>query len=234
MSALARALPLLFDARILAVVLLPIVGAAVLWAAVGFFAWTPLTLWLSALLDGGGSGWSLFAAGLFAVLLLMLAAVLTALIAVAILAMPVIVDTVAARDFAMLERKRGGTFAGSLGNAVVAVGVFLPLWLLALMLLPVPPLYVGATLALNAWLNSRLFRYDALALHADRNERQAVIGQARGRLLALGLVLSPLSLIPFVNLISPIYAGLAFTYLCLGELAAYRARTPSAVTILRI
>jgi CysZ protein len=224
---------MLFSPRIVAVVFLPIVGAAVLWMMVGFFAWSPLTRWLGTLLDAGGSGWSIFAAGVCAALLLMLAAVLTALMIVAVLAMPVIVEAVAARDFAALERKRGGTFAGGLINAVVAVGAFLPLWLLALVLLPVPPLYVAATLTLNAWLNSRLFRYDALALHADRHELTAVIRQTRGRLLALGLALSPLSLIPFVNLISPLYAGIAFTYLCLDELAAFRAQTPAAVTILR-
>jgi CysZ protein len=224
---------MLFSARILAVVLLPIIVAVVVWTTVAFFTWVPLTHWLAALLDSGGSGWSALLAGAGATLLLMLGAVLTVLVAVAVLAMPVIVDAVAARDFAMLERKRGGTFVGSLVNATVAIGVFLPLWLLTLLLLPLPPLYVAASLALNAWLNGRLFRYDALALHADRNELPAVIRQARGRLLALGLVLSPLSLIPFVNLISPIYAGIAFTYLCLDQLAAYRAQGATAITILR-
>jgi hypothetical protein len=43
----------------------------------------------------------------------------------------------------------------------------------------------------------------------------------------LGLVLAPLSLIPVVNLFAPIYAGIAFTYLCLDELAAARARCAS-------
>jgi len=52
----------------------------------------------------------------------------------------------------------------------------------------------------------------------------------RGRLLVLGLVLAPLSLIPLVNLFAPIYAGIAFTYLCLDELAAFRARGMSQVT----
>jgi hypothetical protein len=44
-------------------------------------------------------------------------------------------------------------------------------------------------------------------------------------LLLLGLVLSPLSLVPIVNvLVLPIYAGIAFTELCLSELAHRRAR----------
>ena len=37
-------------------------------------------------------------------------------------------------------------------------------------------------------------------------------------------MLAPLSLIPFVNLVAPLYAGVAFSYLCLSELTAWRAR----------
>jgi len=83
--------------------------------------------------------------------------------------------------------------------------------------------YIAASLLLNAWLNQRLFRYDALALHADREELRQVVRDARGRLFALGLVLAPLSLVPLVNLVAPLYAGIAFAYLCLGELAALRS-----------
>jgi len=222
--ALARAIPIVFGARILAVVFLPLVAAVVFWAVVGWFAWEPLAHWLGTALLGGDSGWSLFAAGAFAALLLMFAAMLSALVAVALLAMPVIVAAVADRDFSALVKRRGGTLAGSLVNAMVAIALFLPLWLLALFLLALPPIYVAASLLLNAWLNQRLFRYDALALHAGRDESLAVIRGARGRLFMLGLALAPLSLIPLVNLFAPIYAGIAFTWLCLDELAALRAR----------
>jgi CysZ protein len=202
--ALARAIPVLFSRRILAVVLLPLVVAAVFWGFVAWFGWSPLSHWLGLTLLGGDTGWSLIAASACAALLLMLAAVLSALVAVAVLAMPVIVDVVADRDFAFVAKRHGGTFAGSLRNASVALAVFLPLWLLALILLSMPPIYVAVSLVLNAWLNQRLFRYDALALHADAEEIPAVIRGARGRILGLGLVLAPLSLIPFVNLIAPI------------------------------
>jgi hypothetical protein len=40
-------------------------------------------------------------------------------------------------------------------------------------------------------------------------------------------VLSPLSLIPLVNvLVLPLFAGIAFTELCLADLAALRAGVP--------
>jgi uncharacterized protein involved in cysteine biosynthesis len=70
-----------------------------------------------------------------------------------------------------------------------------------------------------------MFRYDALAEHASADEIRAVLREDRTRLLGLGLALSPLSLVPIVNLlVLPIYAGIAFTELCLAELAQLRAR----------
>jgi CysZ protein len=230
--ALVRAVPILFSARILAVVLLPLVAAAAAWGFVGWLMWDWMTLQIVAVLPGANGGWNAFAAGAIAALLLMLAAVLSALVAVAVLAMPVIVATVAEREFATLARRQGGTFAGSVANAVFAIALFLPLWLVSLFLLALPPLYVVVSLILNAWLNQRLFRYDALALHASRDEMPAVIRAARGRLFVLGLMLAPLALIPFVNLLAPLYAGAAFTYLCLDELAAFRAGgTPEIPTV---
>ncbi len=102
--------------------------------------------------------------------------------------------------------------------------MFVPLWLAALPLSLLPPVGIAATLVLNAWLNQRLFRYDALAEHASAAERATVIRSARGRFFGLGLVLAPLAFVPFVNLVAPIYAGLAFTCLALDELAALRQR----------
>jgi uncharacterized protein involved in cysteine biosynthesis len=137
--------------------------------------------------------------------------------------MPVIVKAVATRDFPMLEQRRGGTLLGSLRNALVALAVFVPLWILALPLLFLPPVYVVVSLALNAWLTQRMFRYDALAEHASEAEMTTILRERRARLMGLGLALSPLSLVPIVNLlVLPIYGGIAFTELCLAEVARLR------------
>ena len=223
-AALTRAVPVFFSARLFALVLVPLVGAALLWSVVAWFGWAPLAQWLGARLFDATSGLSAFTSGVIATLALILAAALTALVAIAVFAMPVIVDLVAARHFATLERRNGGTFIGSAANALTAIALFLPLWILSLFTLFLPPLYVAISLALNAWLNQRMFRYDALATHADRNELSQVIRASRRKLFLLGLVLAPLSLVPLVNFVAPLYAGVAFTHLCLDELAVIRAR----------
>ena len=221
--ALARALPLLFSARMVAVIFLPLLGAALLWSLIGWLAWEPLARTLATIMFSTADGWGYAGAGVIAALLLMLAAALTALVAIAVVAMPVIVEGVAVRDFATLEHRRGGTFAGSITNALVGIAIFLPLSLLSLVLLAFPPVYIVATLVLNAWLNQRLFRYDALALHAGPHELPKLVRAARGRFFLLALVLAPLSLIPFANLIAPLYAGIAFAYLGLDELVVMRS-----------
>lgn len=223
-----RALPILFTARVVALATLPLVIAAGAWIAIGYFAWNPVTGAVAGFLGASGAdGWQRFAAQAVALLLFAALAIATALAAVAILAMPVIVRAVAQRDFPALEARRGGTFAGGVRNAIVALLLFVPLWLASLPLLVFPPLYAVASLLLNGWLAQRMFRYDALAEHAARSEIATVIERSRTRLMGLGLALSPLSLIPLVNIfVLPLYGGIAFTELCLAELEALRAATP--------
>jgi hypothetical protein len=231
LRALARALPLLADRRVLVLVAAPLAGAVVLWliAAIAFGA--PLTRLLAAAIAHGlvaiglnvdPGGFVLAGGAILAFVLITLAAGVLALAAISIFAGPVFVGAVASRYFPSLEYKHGGTLAGGAVNALVAIAVWIPLQLAVLPLLLFPLIGVPASLALSAWVNQRLFRYDALAEHASAAERERLIGAARGRLFALGLVLSPLALVPFANLIAPLYAGLAFTCLCLAELDALR------------
>jgi uncharacterized protein involved in cysteine biosynthesis len=231
LTALRRAIPLTASPRILAVVFAPLALSAVGFLVIGWFGFTPLTHWLESRVFLGQPGgaaaldWRGLAAGVIAFFAFMLAAVVTALVAIAVVAMPVIVRVVAERDFPALERRRGGTIAGSLMNATVTLALFVPGWLLSLLLLPLPPLFVLASLALAAWLNQRLLRYDALSEHASAEEMRTVTHDARMRLFGLGLVLAPLSYVPVVNLLVPLLSSVAFAYLCLDELAAARGRT---------
>ena len=230
--ALFRAVPLLFDRRVLTLALLPLALAAVVWLVALYALWTPLAHALADVVarwagDAGAATKPIWISGSGAVLsfvLLTLGVGAIVLAAIAVAAGPVFIAAAASRHFPALERKRGGTLAGGVANAVTAVALWLAMWLVVLPLLFFPIVGVPASLAANAWLNQRLFRYDALAEHASAAERGAVIAAARGRLFGLGLVLSPLTFVPVANLIAPIYAGLAFTLLCLDELAALRAR----------
>ena len=91
----------------------------------------------------------------------------------------------------------------------------LPLWLTGIGAVVLPAF-------ISALFNQRVFRYDALAEHASAAEYRTVVQEAGGRLYALGLVLAALYFVPILNLLVPVLSGLAFTHLCLAELARLR------------
>lgn len=229
-SAFAVALRDLAAPRMLAIVLIPPLAAILMWAALGWaFAddwarWAAAWLaspWLSWIANWGLSSVFIWGSGLLAFALMLPIVLVTALLVAEIVAMPVVVPWVE-RRFPGLERRKGGTIAGSVTNAVTTVVVFgvlwlvtLPLWFTGVGVLVLPPV-------LSAYLNSRLFRYDALAEHASAEEYRAILARAKGRMFLLGLMLAVLYYVPLVNLAAPVLSALAFTHLCLAELARLR------------
>jgi CysZ protein len=231
-GAFARALRDLAHPRVLAILLLPMLGAIFTWSALAWFFWdawiegfrnlvesTAAARWLAT----QGMAWILDSTAVLLVIVLLAPAILiTAMLITELVAMPVVVSVVA-RAYPSLEKRKGGTILGSAGNALFSIVIFallwivtLPLWLTGIGALVIPALT-------SAYLNQRLFRYDALSEHASREEYRAIVKRNRGRLYALGLVLAGLYYVPFVNLIAPVVTGLAFTHFCLGELARIRS-----------
>ncbi len=231
-TALGRAMADLFEPRVLLLGLVPPLAALVAWIALSWALaddwarmvanWIATSPWLGWVRDFGLSSVFIWGSGIAAVALALPLMLVVAVLVTDVVAMPVIVPLVARRYYPQLEQRKGGTLAGSVWNAFVAIAVFAALWLASLPLwftgigaLVLPPL-------ISAYFNQRMFRYDALAEHATAAEREAVMRGARGRLFVLGLALAMLYALPFVNLAVPVLSGLAFTHLCLGELTRLR------------
>ena len=218
--------------RMLAIVLIPPFAALLVWGALTWWLaddwarwvadWIATSPWLAWIGKSGLSSVFIWGSGILAFALLLPVMLITAVLMAEVIAMPIVVPWVSERRFPALERRRGGTLAGSVVNAVTTVVVFATLWLVTL------PLWftgIGALVlppVLSAYLNHRLFRYDALAEHASAVEYRAVLARARGRMFLLGLLLAFLYYIPLVNLTAPVLSALAFTHLCLAELAELR------------
>jgi Etoposide-induced protein 2.4 (EI24) len=114
--------------------------------------------------------------------------VMASLLLVALAMTPALVDLVAARRFAALERRRGGGWwrglAWSLSCTLVAMLALLlslPLWLVPPLVLLLPPLIWG-------WLTCKVLSYDVLASHASAAERRQILHEQRWPLLAMGVV----------------------------------------------
>ena len=141
--------------------------------------------WLDSV---GGGALRMLIAPLIVVAVAVPLIVIASLLLVALAMTPAIVDLVAARRFAQLERRRGGGWwsgmAWSLGCTAVALFALvlsLPLWLVPPLVLVLPPLIWG-------WLTCRVLSYDVLAQHASAAERRQILHEQRWPLLAIGVV----------------------------------------------
>jgi CysZ protein len=161
---------------------------------------------------------TVFAAHVVLFLLFVPLVYITALFILGIFGMQKMVDHVAARSFPALERRHGGGAAGSAWNGFVALAgmvamfvVSLPLWLL-------PPLWPLIAVAILAWGNQRLLRYDALAEHADSEEMARIFGRKRAGIYLLGVLFALAAYVPFVGFVAPVVFSLAFIRYLLGAL----------------
>lgn len=238
LKAYGRALRSLLQPGILWHLLWPTLAAVVLWIAVAWMSWDTVGAGIERLFNEvSWLNWillrweaSALAAAIFVkvVLGLLLIPLIygTALFIVAVFALPLMLGRVAAKDYPELERRQGGTLAGSIGNASLAVIVFLVVWMITLPLWLIPGMGIVLPVLLAAYLNYRGFSYDALSAHADAGEIDTLIPRERGNLYLAGIVAGLLAYIPLINLVAPAYAGLAFIHYCLEALR--RARKPGA------
>lgn len=231
-SALIAAFRSIFYPKMLALIVWPMLLAVALWMGVAWYFWsswvasltgvvqaTPLEQWVA---QGFLAIVSHYLISIVLIALLLPVIYVTALVITAIFAMPLMTEHVASRSYPELERKKGGSAAGSIVNTLLAITLYCIGWVLSLPLWLMMPLAVVLPLILMAYLNQRLFRYDALADHASREEYEQIIERATGKLYLLGVVVGLLHFVPVLNLFLPVYAGLAFIHLCLAELKLLR------------
>lgn len=231
LDALSRALRDLFRFRVLWIVIWPMLSAVLMWVVLGVAFWGTLSGWIeSGLTAIGIQEWlenlepRWVANGIQAVvhlILFMPLVFMTALVITALFAMPALIRLVAERDHPQLRRENGGSIAGNLLNAAVAIGIFIAIWALTL-----PLWLIGAGIVIPfvaaAYLNQRLFRYDALAEHASREEMQAMFTRHRSSWWGMGLLTGLLQFVPVLNLFAPVLTALAFIHFGLARLAELR------------
>ncbi|HNQ04827.1 MAG TPA: EI24 domain-containing protein [Thiobacillaceae bacterium] len=230
--ALKRAGQDLLAPRMLGLMLWPMGLALLVWGLAAYWfgpAWLAgLTTFLAStplqgLAQWAGADWLASYAAWFLLILLWLPAVfVTALLITSLTLMPLIVGFVAARDFPTLQARKGGSLGGSLVTVLGTTSLYLMAWLMCLPLWLFAPFGALVSLLLNAWLNQRLFMYDALAEHADARELTSLRASDGGRRFALGTLLGLVYFVPILNLLAPVYMGLAFTHYALETLSRHR------------
>jgi hypothetical protein len=260
LDAFWRALAYCLHPRVILLSLAPLALTAGLCFALGWFYWEPavdavdawlrswalvnsFTLWLESM---GATGLRAVMAPLVVVALAVPLIVVLSLMAVAALMTPALVRMVSARRFPQLARREGEPFWRSilwmLGHTAVALAALvasLPLWLIPPLALVLPPLIWG-------WLTYRVMAFDALAEHAERAERRALLREHRWPMLGMGLlcgylgaapallwalgavafILAPLLMVVSVWLYTLVFAfsSLWFTHYALAALERWRSQ----------
>lgn len=250
--------------RLLLWTLLPLVLAGGALGALAWFWWDEalaavrgtlerldlLTMLLDRLAANGANQLRAFLAPLVLVMVALPLVIVASLLLVGLVLSPVVVELVARRRFAGLERKRGAGWAQCLGwslactlAALLALAVSVPLWFVLPLAVLLPPLVWG-------WLTYRVLAFDALAGHASPAERRTVLRTRRWPLLGMGiacgwlgalpallwalgtatLIFAPFLLVASVWLYTLVFAFAAcwFTHYALAELQALRTKDITA------
>ena len=228
----------LLHPRMLWLMVWPVLAAIGVWGVALVFMWGQLVLWVAEKLSVGigyvsfGLEWdssdvALFAAKLLVLLMLVPLVQFTALLILGVFGMPSMVEHVAARHFQSLARRRGGTFAGSIVNSIVAVLGLVGLVLASLPFWFFPPLWPVIPVVIFGWVNQRVLRYDALAEHASEDEMPRIFREQRFTMYLLGVILALVAYIPFIGLFAPVVFGLAFIHFLLETLQRSRGAQPA-------
>ena len=196
-----RAVAYCLRPRIVLLSVLPLVFMVTLTVGLGFFFWEPAMDQVMRLMESSSflnSAWqwldSMGAGKLKTVLAPLIVIfgvtpliVMLSMLVVAIAMTPMMVAMVAKRRFPQLEARRGASFfrsvvwsLGSTVAALVALVVSVPLWLVPPLILVLPPFIWG-------WLTYRVMAFDALATHADDEERRTIFREQRLTLLGMGI-----------------------------------------------
>lgn len=228
LDALSGAFRSLFSLRMVWLMIWPVLVSIILWAVLAITFWAPLqAAWLWLFDYFGLAQWitgiepSWIGATLQVLLHLMLfvpLVMLTALMLTAIFGMDAMVKVVSERFYPDLEKRRGGGMIGSTANAFIALVMWVGLWIVTLPLWLLGPVGAVIPFVAAAYLNQRLFRYDALAIHADTPELKSIIEENKSGLWGMGLLLSLIQFVPLLNFFAPVFTGLAFIHYCLGKL----------------
>jgi len=258
--AYGRALRSQFSSRMLLLSIVPLLLSLALWGSLLYAGMQPLLDALHGMFAEYGlfetSGSVLASLGLgflktlvvplVAMLALLPLMIITSLLFIGIGAMPAIARHVSRIQFPQLERREGGSFLGSLGVNLTGILVFTLLWIVTLPLYALAPVALVAQAVLWGWLTARVMSYDALSIHASREERRAIVISRGRQLLVIGTISGLLGALPgvvwiggalfsvvlfpvlavlsiWLYLIIFIFTGLWFQYYCLQELADLRA-----------
>jgi Etoposide-induced protein 2.4 (EI24) len=234
-NSMAKAIASQFRPSMLALLVLPWLVSTVLWGVILVLAWGPVTTVFGNVIFGDGTGWmysilkkwglgdtkTYVSAALTAFLFVPLMFI-TAMLVVTVFAMPAVIRHLSANGYNDVAKQGGFAVLPSLWNALSAMLIFIPGYLLTIPLWFVPVLGLLVPLFWWAWLNSRVMRFDSLVEHATAQERAMISKQYAKQYWLIALAIGALNYIPPLFLLTPVLSALAFGHFSLNVLRSKR------------
>ncbi len=236
--AFSRAFRSLFHKKVFLHLLWPSLVAIAIWGAVGYFSWDWLTSgifnwvenwpWIGKRIGGSeiASGTALLMIKMIIFIAYLPLIYVTSSIILGAFALPLILEFIAKKEYPDIEQRHGGTNAGSIWNTTTATLVFIAALVFSLPFWLIPGVGFIVPMLLVSWFNQRTYGYDALVLHADKEEIRAVQQKLRAPMMVIGICCSLLLYVPLLNLLAPAFTGLTFVHYLLGNLRKLRAGAP--------
>ena len=209
----------IFVPALVALLSMVVMSVALLDYLITSFVEQPPMSWIA----GWGAFWlAKVLAALGGWLVILSASYLVAMLLTAVLILPLMLNHLSAVDYPDLARMGRDSLVASTWNSVWAAVLFVFGWLVTLPLWLIPGLGLLLPLFWMAWLNRRTFAYDVLATHATPDEWRQIRREQARPLLLLGFVMAALTHVPFVGVLAPSLAALAYIHFCLEALRRLR------------
>jgi uncharacterized protein involved in cysteine biosynthesis len=238
LMAFLRGLASQLHPKMLALLALPFLVTILVFVLAAVFAWDPLSAWVSAnMLNpnktiGKAYVWasSLGLGGIKEVLMIAIAflfftplAFVLGIVVTAAVAMPAVARFLGAGGYPDVPMDGSFSLGSSLANSLVALGIFVLVYLLSVPLWLLPVVGLIVPWLCWSWLTSRIMRFDSLLEHATRSEREIIIAQNQRQYFFLGMMVSALNFFPLMVLVTPVLSALAFGHFSLNALRDLRA-----------
>lgn len=211
--------------RVLALLVgLPFV-ALILWIGIGWLAGPYLQNWLAATMTAWELQPLLQDAGSLVLIVLLLILLFplvywTSLVLVSIFALPYILRFLKPQ-YPKVPAVSGGELIGSWTSMLKVFVVAVPLYILLLFLIWLPFVYAVGTFVLGAWVNYQFLSLEILSEFVDRQKARELIKKNQLELWIMGGGLVFLLGVPFIQMITPVFAGLWFSHWWLKKLSSF-------------
>lgn len=227
--AISRAIRDFFNLRIVLLVMVPPVVAAIFWIGLVWWNWTLLTTalndffmtaeWFKPVLKFAPVVLSadtfnlvnvLVFVGMFAFLFPFV--LVSSVMAISILANPVVFAHVLKKHYPQLP-PQPVSFWKSIFNTLKASLGFMILWFMSLPLWLIPGGAVAIPLFLSAFLNKKVYSFDAISEVTGEGQVKALADKLNSKFWIAALLCSAFNFFPLAVFVSPIFSALLFIHL---------------------